>query len=100
MNGKRDEAFIKRFKEMNVPTRIPVKKLLEMAKQFKWGTYGRNGDQPLKWKTYAQLSAPHIRNILITLDLYPVKKAILLAVLMKKLSKVDKQIAFRPFKAV
>ena len=31
---------------------------------LKWGSYGINGDQPLKFNTIAEMSSDHIRNVL------------------------------------
>lgn len=33
---------------------------------FHWGTYGKNGDQPLKWKPLQELDKEHIEAILET----------------------------------
>ena len=30
-----------------------------------WGTYGKNGNEPLKYKTISELSSSHINNILL-----------------------------------
>lgn len=35
-------------------------------KWFHWGTYGKNGDQPLKWKPLQDLDTEHIEAILET----------------------------------
>ena len=35
-------------------------------KWFHWGTYGKNGDQPLKWKPLQELDKEHIEAILGT----------------------------------
>lgn len=33
---------------------------------FKWGTYGKGGDQPLQWKALKELTTNHIQAILET----------------------------------
>jgi hypothetical protein len=36
----------------------------QMRISFHWGTYGKNGDQPRRWITPAEMSNDHIENIL------------------------------------
>lgn len=38
----------------------------EIRLRFKWGTRGKNGDQPLKWKPLYMLENDHIRAIVET----------------------------------
>ena len=39
---------------------------LQQAKDLMWGTYGKTGTTPLKYKPLGQLSSAHLINILIT----------------------------------
>jgi hypothetical protein len=39
---------------------------LEYARNNKWGTYGPNGNEGLRWVPIIELSSDHIENILIT----------------------------------
>jgi hypothetical protein len=36
----------------------------QMRISFHWGTYGKNGDQPRRWITPAEMSNLHIENII------------------------------------
>lgn len=38
--------------------------LLRLARIYKWGTYGKDGKQPLKWVKYIDLEPDHIEAIL------------------------------------
>ena len=39
---------------------------LEYARNNKWGTYGPNGNEKLRWVPIIELPSDHIENILIT----------------------------------
>lgn len=36
----------------------------KMRTSFHWGSYGKNGDQPVKWMTPSEMSNDHIKNII------------------------------------
>lgn len=38
---------------------------------FVWGTYGKDGDQPLTWKKLCDMSALHIKAVLVTQQQLP-----------------------------
>ena len=38
----------------------------EIRQYFYWGTYGKNGDEPLQWKALKDLNTDHIKAILET----------------------------------
>lgn len=93
------DALIDFYKEMNALTKIPSHKLLQLSKEMEWSNYGRNVDNELNWKKFADLSVPHIKNILIFCGhLDGLRKAVLLTVMLDKLTKKDVPIKFRPSK--
>lgn len=36
----------------------------KMRASFHWGSYGKNGDQPVKWMTPSEMSNDHVENII------------------------------------
>lgn len=55
---------------------------LEYAHNNKWGTYGPNGNEKLRWVPIIELSSDHIENILITqYHLNEERRAAMIAVL-------------------
>jgi len=40
--------------------------VIEFSKKLKWGTYGPNGDQPVKIRYLYDLDTEHLENILVT----------------------------------
>ena len=51
---------------------------------LKWGTYGINGDQPLKFVTIAEMDTAHIEAV-VKLNLSPVLKACMIEELQRRL---------------
>lgn len=45
-----------------------------IRKHFKWGTYGKNGDQPLKYVPLESMSTAHIQACIDNLILHPLHK--------------------------
>lgn len=41
---------------------------------FRWGTYGKNGDQPIRYVALADMSNAHIEACLVNLILHPLHK--------------------------
>ena len=40
---------------------------LKEAENLNWGTYGKGGDQPLKYKTLGECESDHLSNIIINI---------------------------------
>jgi hypothetical protein len=49
------------YEEMSVTTEAPFEQIRE---SMHWGTYGKKGDQPLRYVTVSQMSDQHIKAIL------------------------------------
>ena len=57
----RRSVNIEPYKDLNLYSDDPFEKLRE---GFEWGTYGKNGDEPLHYKSVSNMSTPHINAIL------------------------------------
>ena len=44
---------------------------LEARKHFKWGTYGKNGDEPLRYIIVKDLENSHLENIISHIKEFP-----------------------------
>ena len=57
--------------------------ILFKASVLKWGTYGINGDQPLKYVTIAEMDTAHIEAVL-KLNVNPVHKVCMVEELKRR----------------